>query len=36
MKHLRIKTKLFQRAALMMLTLFMALTSQTAWADDYG
>ena len=35
MKHLRIKTKLFQRAALMMLTLVMAFTAQTAWAD-YG
>ena len=34
MKHLRIKTKLFQRAALTMLTLVMAFTAQTAWAWD--
>ena len=35
MKHLRIKTKLFQRAALTLLTLVMAFTTQTAWAG-YG
>lgn len=35
MKHLRIKTKHFQRAALTLLTLVMAFTAQTAWAD-YG
>lgn len=35
MKHLRIKTKLFQRAALTLLTLVMAFSSQTAWAN-YG
>lgn len=35
MKHLRIKTKHFQRATLTLLTLVMAFTAQTAWAD-YG
>lgn len=35
MKHLRIKTRLFRRAALSLLTLVMAFTTQTAWAD-YG
>ena len=35
MKHLRIKTKLFQWAALTLLTLVMAFSSQTAWAG-YG
>ena len=35
MKHLRNKTRLFRRAALSLLTLVMAFTAQTAWAD-YG
>lgn len=35
MKHLRIKTKHFQRASLTLLTLVMVFTTQTAWAD-YG
>lgn len=35
MKHLRIKTKHFQRATLTLLTLVMAFTAQTAWAG-YG
>ena len=35
MKHFRIKTRLFRRAALSLLTLFMAFTAQTAWAG-YG
>lgn len=35
MKHFRIKTRLFRRAALSLLTLVMAFTTQTAWAG-YG
>lgn len=33
MKHFRIKTRLFRRAALSLLTLVMAFTTQKAWAD---